>query len=118
MDVETNCSQQTLLFSPLRRPRTLACSLPALALFPLRSSPTTPTLQLSQFFLLWCVRPAPMPWLGAQSPCFPSGLQAPKPTAPTPTPVPHVPPPYGSKSRLTGAGMWAALRHIPRSSFF
>ncbi|KAJ7216918.1 hypothetical protein C8J57DRAFT_1537836 [Mycena rebaudengoi] len=59
MDVETNCSQQTLLFSPLRRPRTLACSLPALALFPLRSSPTTPTLQLSRFFLLWCVRPAP-----------------------------------------------------------
>ncbi|KAJ7279792.1 hypothetical protein C8J57DRAFT_1502429 [Mycena rebaudengoi] len=33
MDVETNCSQQTLLFSPLRRPQTLACSLPALALY-------------------------------------------------------------------------------------
>ncbi|KAJ7207805.1 hypothetical protein C8J57DRAFT_1540826 [Mycena rebaudengoi] len=32
MDVGTNCSQQTFLFSPLRRPRTLSCSLLALTL--------------------------------------------------------------------------------------
>ncbi|KAJ7229697.1 hypothetical protein C8J57DRAFT_1534278 [Mycena rebaudengoi] len=101
MDVETNCSQQTLLFSPLRRPQTLACSLPDLALY-LSSFLANHPNYLS-FFLLSCVRPAPMPWLGAQSPCFPSGLQAPKPTVPTPTPVPRIPPPYGSKSRLTGA---------------
>ncbi|KAJ7241544.1 hypothetical protein C8J57DRAFT_1526688 [Mycena rebaudengoi] len=102
MDVRTNCSQQTFLFSPLRRPRTLSCSLPALTLFPLRSSPTTPTLQLSQVFFYYDVSGLRLCY-GWVNNLRVFGLQAPRPTAPTSTPVPRIPPPYGSNSRLTGA---------------